>query len=135
MRALIVEALRWYAEQARLCRLIHSEGDAGRNALAADGGQRARDALAAAEAQPVPAGPFDIRAIVQQAALALEELQGPGFLIGGVMHYRIGVILPKLNEAIDALAAPPAQPAAPAEPIPTGEATDSYFGAFQDAAR
>ena len=39
------EALRWYAEQARLCRLIHSEGDAGRHALAADGGKRARKAL------------------------------------------------------------------------------------------
>ena len=42
------DALAWYAEQARLCRLIHSEGDAGRNALAADGGERARAALAAA---------------------------------------------------------------------------------------
>lgn len=43
------EALRteltWYGEQARLARLIHSEGDAGRNALAADGGKRARQAL------------------------------------------------------------------------------------------
>ena len=37
--------LAWYGEQARLCRLIHSEGDAGRNALAADGGKRAREAL------------------------------------------------------------------------------------------
>ena len=37
--------LAWYGEQARLCRLIHSEGDAGRNALAADGGKRARNAL------------------------------------------------------------------------------------------
>lgn len=35
-------ALQWYGEQARLARLIHSEGDAGRNALAADGGERAR---------------------------------------------------------------------------------------------
>lgn len=37
--------LTWYGEQARLCRLIHSEGDAGRIALAADGGTRARAAL------------------------------------------------------------------------------------------
>lgn len=44
--AVLAEALAWYAEQARLCRLIHSGGDAGRNALAADGGQRARAALA-----------------------------------------------------------------------------------------
>jgi hypothetical protein len=43
------EAVVWYGEQARLARLIHSEGDAGRNALAADGGQRARAALAAKE--------------------------------------------------------------------------------------
>lgn len=41
----MVAALEWYAEQARLCRLIHSEGDAGRHALADDGGKRARAAL------------------------------------------------------------------------------------------
>ena len=41
------EALRWYGEQARLCRLIHSEGDVGRQALDADGGKRARAALQA----------------------------------------------------------------------------------------
>ena len=40
------EALEWYGEQARLARLIHSEGDKGRNALAADGGEKARAALA-----------------------------------------------------------------------------------------
>lgn len=39
------EALEWYAEQARLCRLITSEGDAGRHALSDDGGKRARAAL------------------------------------------------------------------------------------------
>ena len=37
--------LEWYGEQARLARLIHSEGDAGRNAIANDGGKRARAAL------------------------------------------------------------------------------------------
>lgn len=37
--------LSWYGEQTRLCRLIHSEGDAGRHALAADGGKRARQVL------------------------------------------------------------------------------------------
>ena len=36
------EALAWYGKQARLARLIHREGDAGRHALAADGGKRAR---------------------------------------------------------------------------------------------
>jgi hypothetical protein len=40
-------ALDWYREQARLARLIHSEGDAGRHALQADGGKRAAAALAA----------------------------------------------------------------------------------------
>lgn len=47
-RARIAEleaALTWYGEQARLARLIHSEGDAGRHALADDGGERARKAL------------------------------------------------------------------------------------------
>lgn len=39
------EALTWYGEQARLARLIHSGGDAGRQALAEDGGRRARAAL------------------------------------------------------------------------------------------
>jgi hypothetical protein len=41
-------ALEWYGEQARLARLIHAEGDAGRHALADDGGKRARAALTAA---------------------------------------------------------------------------------------
>ena len=43
------DALEWYAEQARLCRLIHSEGDAGRQSLSDDGGKRARAALAASQ--------------------------------------------------------------------------------------
>ncbi len=38
-------ALVWYEEQARLCRLLHSAGDKGRQALDADGGSRARAAL------------------------------------------------------------------------------------------
>tara|TARA_R110000772_G_scaffold30806_5_gene76491 strand:+ start:2564 stop:2827 length:264 start_codon:yes stop_codon:yes gene_type:complete len=38
-------ALEWYGENARLCRLIHSEGDPGRHALAEDGGKRAKAAL------------------------------------------------------------------------------------------
>lgn len=42
---LLQETLEWYAEQARLCRLIHAEGDHGRNALANDGGRRARAVL------------------------------------------------------------------------------------------
>lgn len=39
------DALQWYGENSRLARLIHSEGDVGRNAIAADGGSRARAAL------------------------------------------------------------------------------------------
>ena len=39
------EALTWYRDQARMARLIHSEGDAGRHALADDGGDRASAAL------------------------------------------------------------------------------------------
>ena len=42
----LVEALDWYREQARLARLIHSEGDKGRHALQGDGGKRAAAALA-----------------------------------------------------------------------------------------
>lgn len=44
------EALEWYGEQSRLARLIHSGGDSGRNALATDGGERARAALSKAGA-------------------------------------------------------------------------------------
>ena len=50
LRARVAEmeaALEWYGEQARLARLIHSGGDAGRHALADDGGKRARAAIAA----------------------------------------------------------------------------------------
>ncbi len=43
--AALREVLAWYGEQARLARLIHSEGDEGRHALAADGGKRAITAL------------------------------------------------------------------------------------------
>ena len=38
-------ALEWYGAQARLCRLIHSEGNIGRHAIQEDGGKRARAAL------------------------------------------------------------------------------------------
>ncbi len=41
------EALDWYRENTRLARLIHREGDAGRHALADDGGKIAAKALAA----------------------------------------------------------------------------------------
>lgn len=41
----LAKELEWYGEQSRLARLIHSEGDAGRNAIASDGGKRARAAL------------------------------------------------------------------------------------------
>jgi hypothetical protein len=57
-----------------------------------------------------------LRPALQQAILALEELDGPGYLIGGVMHYRIGLLLPKLNEALASLASPP-----PAQPAPANE--------------
>jgi hypothetical protein len=45
LMAELAEALAWYGEQARLARLIHSEGDAGRHALQDDGGKRARAIL------------------------------------------------------------------------------------------
>lgn len=41
----LAEALRWYAEQAELCRKLGAAGDSGRRALDADGGKRARAAL------------------------------------------------------------------------------------------
>jgi hypothetical protein len=48
----LLEALEWYGEQARLARLIHSEGDAGRQALASDGGRRAQAIIAKATGAP-----------------------------------------------------------------------------------
>lgn len=42
----MAEALAWYGEQARLARLVHSGGDEGRNAIASDGGNKARALLA-----------------------------------------------------------------------------------------
>ena len=92
---------------------------------------RLRAALAAQQPAAVPSA-HDIRAIVQQAYMALEELQGPGFLIGGVMHYRIGLILPKLNEAIDMLAAAPAvQPSRDRE-ADRARFTDPVFNRWLD---
>jgi hypothetical protein len=41
--------------------------------------------------------------VIQQTILALEELQGPGYLIGGVMHHRIGLILSKINATLNEL--------------------------------
>lgn len=38
-------ALEWYADKVEKCRNLLDVGDAARNALDADGGQRARDAL------------------------------------------------------------------------------------------
>ena len=92
---------------------------------------RLQAALAAQQPAAVPSA-HDIRAIVQQAYMALEELQGPGFLIGGVMHYRIGLILPKLNEAIDMLAAAPAvQPSRDRE-ADRARFTDPVFNRWLD---
>lgn len=45
------EALEWYADMVRKCRMIHSEGDEARAALDADGGRRALSALTPAHAQ------------------------------------------------------------------------------------
>jgi hypothetical protein len=45
------EALLWYSEHARQCRLVHSGGDDSRRLLAEDGGERARAALAPDAAQ------------------------------------------------------------------------------------
>jgi len=41
LNAAMLAVLQWYGENARLARLIHSEGDEGRALLAADGGKKA----------------------------------------------------------------------------------------------
>lgn len=45
----LVEALRWYENRVRRCRLISLEGDSARNDLDRDGGAHARAALARTE--------------------------------------------------------------------------------------
>lgn len=62
------EALAWYGEQARLARLIHSEGDAGRHALQEDGGKKA-DAILSL----LPSAPEGDAAAMREAAMALLE--------------------------------------------------------------
>ena len=76
----LVEALRWYGEQARLARLIHSEGDAGRHALAADGGEKARAALSRAPGTTVT--PDQLQAIKQFMEFG-QERQAAYFCPGG----------------------------------------------------
>lgn len=74
VNAELVEALKWYGEQARLCRLVHSEGDKGRHALAEDGGKRARAALeAAALSAPVGEGKVTTDDDVASLFLMLRE--------------------------------------------------------------
>lgn len=45
----MLSLLKWYRDHARLTRLIHSEGDAGRHALANDGGEKANTLIAKVE--------------------------------------------------------------------------------------
>ena len=85
-------------------------------------------------AQPVAP---NIRAALQQAYLALEELDGPGYLIGGVMHHRISLLLPMLNKAIDSLADAAAQPQQAADVVLTDAdmsdiARDAQIAYFMD---
>jgi len=50
----LVSALDWYEEKVRLCRKLPGipDGEAARNALSADGGRRAREALNFSKPQP-----------------------------------------------------------------------------------
>lgn len=90
------EALRWYGEQARLARLIHSEGDAGRHALAADGGKRA---LAALSTSP------DVSSDGREDA-ALAELDRPHLAaLHRLQHEREPLAKPKLGGSITGWAA------------------------------
>lgn len=81
----LVATLEWYREQARLCRLIHGDGDKGRIALAADGGKRAGDVLAKTAGCAIPETPWtsrqplarklptDVGELLNQAAEAAAE--------------------------------------------------------------
>lgn len=60
------EALEWYGEQARLCRKITSEGDAGRQALGADGGKRAWAALSAPPAPSPSPSRAEVEALIAE---------------------------------------------------------------------
>lgn len=87
------EALHWYADQVAGCRKISSDGDVARNALAADGGERARQALALIDApqggedgwQPIDTIPTAVGTRVQalcEVELYMEE-NVPAALMGG----------------------------------------------------
>ena len=73
------DALEWYAEQARLCRLIHSEGDAGRQSLSDDGGKRARAALAASRAASDCHQPDLVTADAGQVAQPVAHVDGRSY--------------------------------------------------------
>ncbi|MCP4410206.1 MAG: hypothetical protein GY807_21175 [Gammaproteobacteria bacterium] len=48
----LILVVKWYGEQARLARLIHSGGDKGRHKLSADGGKKAVVIIKSLEDKP-----------------------------------------------------------------------------------
>ena len=84
----LAEALKWYGEQARLCRLIHSEGDAGRHSLSNDGGRRAAAILSRFDAEPAT----DLRVMFYGSAAEMEQqLHAAGYrldILSGLFRQR-----------------------------------------------
>lgn len=85
--ARLIQVLKWYGEQSRLARLIHSEGDKGRHALANDGGNNAKDAveaymalLQAPQFQPAPTHRHKKRGTTY-TVIGTAELQAAGAVI------------------------------------------------------
>ena len=97
------EALEWYGEQARLCRLIHNEGDSGRHAISNDGGKRARAALAAAP-QPAPVDRKRLADLIEDHLELDCNLTDEAMLAVADALIAAGLRLPGANDALQQLA-------------------------------
>lgn len=81
--ATLREALEWYADQAKDCRKLTSEGEKARNALDRDGGTKARAALSAVPATPAPRDQRIER--LEKALVSLwERLPAPEYITDGM---------------------------------------------------
>lgn len=113
--------LAWYGEQARLARLIHREGDAGRHALTADGGKRASKALENGPMSDTPS----ISAQGPVALLALEALENNQRQLD-MDGVEVGVSRQALDELITAYKSLTASPPPAASPASPSRVLDLY---------
>lgn len=81
----VLQALAWYERHAKGCRKIGSAGDPFRNALDTDGGELARQAIAALATSPTPPAPLQADAgEVERAVMVCPQCEGEGGYPDGV---------------------------------------------------